>query len=124
MNLGRWIVGCGAAVVLAACGGGSGGGNPLQPPPGPALLADTVNIVDNSFGPQTVKVTQGGTVTWTWAGTNTMQHNVRWASGPTLPPGSATQATGTPYDVTFAQVGNYEYVCSVHQGMQGAVFVE
>ena len=121
MRLVRWIAACG--VILAACGGGSGG-NPLQPP-GPSVTADTVTIVDNSFGPTAVAVTPGGTVTWIWNGTNTMQHNVSWASGPgSLPGNSTTQATGTPYSVTFNDVGTYQFVCTLHSNMGGTVFVQ
>jgi plastocyanin len=89
-------------------------------------MAATITVVDNSFGPQTVLLSAGGTVTWMWSSANIQPHNVRFSSGPApLPAGSpGTQATGPNYDVTFAQVGTYEFVCSVHQGMQGAVFVE
>lgn len=125
MQMRRWMVGCGAAVVLTACGGsGTGPDNPLQPPPGPAVPFDTVLIVDNAFGPEAVKITLNGTLTFEWAGTNVMQHNVRWASGPTIPPPGPTQATGAPFEVTFAQAGTYEFVCTLHTAMQGAVFVE
>ena len=122
MVLRRWVTGIGAGLVLAACGGS--GGSPLEPPSGPAVSADTINIIDNAFGPQTVLITQGGTVTWTWAGTNTMQHNVKWASGSVTLPSSPTQATGTPFDVMFPQPGTYEFVCTLHAGMDGAVFVQ
>jgi plastocyanin len=120
----RWIAACGI-VVGAACGS-SGGDDPFQPPPGPAVMADTVTIVDNSFGPETVKITNGGTVTWIWSPTNTMQHNVLWGTVPAgaMPPSGPTQATGAPFEVTFTQVGTYEFVCTLHVGMQGAVFVE
>ena len=118
MRLVRWIAACG--VILAACGGGSNGGNPLQP--GTPVVADTVTIADNAFGPAAVTVSPGGTVTWIWAGVN--QHNVQWASGPgTLPAGSTTQASGTPYTVTFSDVGTYQFQCSVHSNMSGTVFV-
>lgn len=121
MVLRRWVTGIGAGMVLAACGGGGGG--PLQPP-GPPVTADTVNIVDNQFGPTAVSVVSGGTVTWTWSPNNTMQHNVRWMSGPVMPPSSPTQATGAPFEVTFTQFGTYEFVCNLHTGMQGTVFVQ
>lgn len=120
-----WIAACGFLLAVA-CGGGSGTDNPFQPPPGPAVPADTVVIVDNQFGPSTVKVTNGGTVTWEWSPTNTMQHNVRWGVVPAgqMPPAGPTQATGMPFEVTFTQVGSYEFVCTLHAGMQGVVFVE
>jgi plastocyanin len=119
----RGLTSLGAALVVAACGSSpTDGGNPLQPPAGPPVSAATITIVDNAFGPQTVKVTNGGTVTWVWNGSN--QHNVRWGTGPVMPMGSPTQATGAPFELTFTQAGTYEFVCSIHQGMQGAVFVE
>jgi plastocyanin len=126
MGVSRGWLSLAAAVVLAACGGSgpTDNGNPLQPPPGPPVAADTITIVDNAFGPQSVKVTNGGTVTWLWNSSNTQQHNVRWGTGPVMPMGSPTQSTGAPFEVVFTQPGTYEFVCSVHQGMQGAVFVE
>lgn len=119
------MAGLGCAALLAACGESNPtGGNTLQPPPGPAVGADTITIVDNAFGPATVLITTGGTVTWIWNMNNLQQHNVRWGAAPMMPPGSPTQATGTPFEVTFAQAGTYEFVCSIHAGMQGAVFVQ
>jgi plastocyanin len=122
----RWIAAFGV-LAGAACGSSSGINNPIEPPPGVAVPADTVNIIDNSFGPSTVKITAGGSVTWTWDATNTMQHNVRWGSWPgavTSPPNGPTQATGAPFEVILTAVGMYEFVCSLHSGMSGAVFVE
>ena len=124
MSLRRLVLACGV-LLWVACGSSTGSGNPLQPPPGPALPADTVVIVDNAFGPTSVKISNGGTVTWEWSASNTMQHNVRWASAPgAFPPASPTQATGQPFEVTFTQVGTYQFVCTLHTGMEGAVFVE
>lgn len=80
--------------------------------------------MDNAFGPSSVSISQGGTVTWMWAPTNTAQHNVRWGAGPVVPTGSATQATGDPYEVTFNQFGTYEFNCSLHAGMTGTVLVQ
>ncbi len=121
----RWMAAFGL-LIAAACGDGSSGGNdPLQPPPGPAVMADTINIIDNAFGPTSVKIVSGGTVTWTWDAANTQQHNVRWGTVPgTTPPQSPTQATGAPFDVTLTTPGAYQYVCTLHSNMSGTVFVE
>ena len=120
-----WMAAFGV-LIAAACGGGSSGGNdPLQPPPGPPAQAATINIIDNSFGPTSVKIVSGGTVTWTWDATNAQVHNVRWGMVPgTTPPEGPAQATGAPFQVALTTPGSYQYVCSFHTGMEGIVFVE
>lgn len=120
----RWMAAFGV-LIAAACGGSSGGNDPIQPPPGAAVQADTINIIDNAFGPTAVKIVSGGEVTWTWDPTNTQQHNVRWGTVPgTTPPQGPTQATGAPFAVTLTTPGAYQYVCTLHTGMEGTVFVE
>ena len=114
-------------LLVAACGGSGGGPNdPLQPPPGPALAADTIQVSDNVFGPTDVKIVSGGMVTWTWNPANSQTHNVRWGTIPptAMPPQGPTQITGSPFDVTLTVVGVYEYVCNLHAGMSGHIFVE
>ena len=120
------LIAVGVALMIAACGGSGGSDNPLQPPPGPAVQADTINVSDNVFGPGSIKIVTGGSVTWTWNPSNVQQHNVRWAAVPAgaMPPQGPTQATGAPFEVQLTMAGTYEYVCTLHSGMQGAVFVE
>jgi plastocyanin len=88
----------------------------------PPATAD-VSVQDNVFEADYVVVAAGGTVTWTWAGSN--QHNVTWASGGW--PNSATQTSGT-HSVTFDTPGTYVYYCSIHgsatSGMRGTVVVK
>lgn len=73
---------------------------------------------DNSFGPATVRIAKGGTVTWNWAGKN--EHQVA-AQGSF----SARQTSGS-FSATFSQAGEFPYVCTVHafSGMTGTVIVE
>ena len=121
-----WMAVCGVLLVAACGGSGSGPNDPPVPPPGLAVMADTIQISDNVFGPTDVKIVSGGAVTWTWSPSNTQTHNVRWGVVPAgaNPPQGPTQATGSPFEVTLTVVGVYEYVCTLHTGMEGHVFVE
>jgi plastocyanin len=82
-----------------------------------------VDVVDNSFIPETVTTSRGSTVTWTWRGG--AQHNVTFEDGTGS---SATQTTGT-LDRTFSAAGTFRYRCTIHSssftiGMVGAVVVQ
>ena len=75
-----------------------------------------------SFGPDTVRVPRGTTVTWiscepegTEAHTSTSTEN-RWSS-PFLAPGES-------YSRTFPEAGRFSYFCEPHPFMQGVVVVE
>jgi plastocyanin len=120
MSVARWVAVC-AAVLGAACSEDDG----LSPPPGPPVSSATITILDNSFGPQTVLLTVGGTVTWEWNPNNVNPHSVVFSSAAGAPGGHPTaKATGTPYAGTFAQAGTFNFHCSVHGGLVGAIFVQ
>ena len=73
----------------------------------------------NSFSPAEVDITSGGMVNFTWNG---VTHNVTFIN----PPGSVSNVTDRSsgsVSVTFPQVGTYNYVCTLHSGMQGIVTV-
>lgn len=94
---------------LAACGGGSDGGSTTAEP-------GVVTVNDNYFTPATITVHAGDTVTWKWAGA--ADHNV---TGPGF--NSPSQGKGSTFQHTFTDVGTVNYVCTLHQGMKGAVKV-
>jgi plastocyanin len=91
----------------------------------PAALptAAAVQVRDNLFTPADVRIAQGGTVTWTWAGSN--PHSV--TSGTGTPNGlfdSGIRTTGT-FQFTFRETGTFPYYCVVHGlAMRGTVVVE
>ena len=88
----------------------------------PPASAD-VSVQDNFFDDEYVVVAAGGTVTWTWAGSN--PHDVTWVSGGFSD--SPTQVAGT-HSVTFNTPGTYVYYCTVHgsstSGMRGTIVVK
>jgi plastocyanin len=90
-----------------ACGGSSGSSTPAA--------AGHVNVLDNRFDPTTVTVSVGDTVTWDFKGA--VAHNV---TGPGFK--SANMKSGT-FAHQFNSAGNYDYVCTIHQGMKGTVKV-
>ena len=86
---------------------------------GGAVQDAEVEMDDNVFRPSTVRVLQGGTVTWTNEGS--VQHNTTsiatgWASANLNPNGTFTQP--------FPTAGTFNYRCTLHPGMNGTVVVE
>jgi plastocyanin len=110
-----WIAGLAAPVLVAML----------------LLLAGTPNVtandqasadvkIDNfSFGPQTVTVPVGGTVTWTNA--DDIPHTVVSTDGVFK---SKVRDTDEKFSYTFTKAGTYPYYCSVHPKMTGQVVVK
>jgi plastocyanin len=96
----------------------------------PALAAD-VTISNFAFDPSTTTITQGDTVTWTWAGPDT-NHSVTadpnqadtFDSDPGGPPNSLTHPPGSTFAHTFNTSGTFTYLCRVHSFMTGKVVVK
>ena len=85
-----------------------------------ALAADTeVQIDQFSFAPQRITVKAGTTVTW--INDDDIPHTV--ASSSKLLK-SKTLDTKDKFSFTFTTPGAYEYFCSIHPHMTGAIVVE
>ena len=78
-----------------------------------------VKIDNFSFGPQTVTVPIGGTVTWT--NRDDIPHTVVSTDGVFK---SKVRDTDEKFSYTFAKTGTYPYYCSVHPKMTGKVVVQ
>jgi plastocyanin len=127
-----------ATAILAGCGGTSAATTPagvatasstststmqMPPPAGAASAAapvatDHVAIQGFAFGPTTVNVRPGTTVTWTQQDED--QHTVTaddasFASSPLT--------TGQTFTHTFTAPGTYHYHCAIHPFMHGTVVV-
>ena len=86
----------------------------------PAQAADTEVLIDQfTFTPQRFTVKAGTTVTW--INEDDVPHTV--ASSSKLFKSKALD-TGDKFSFTFTTPGTYEYFCSVHPHMTGAVVVE
>ena len=81
--------------------------------------AAEVKIDNFSFGPQTVTVSVGATVTW--INRDDIPHTVVSTDGVF---NSKVKDTDEKFSYTFAQAGTYSYYCSVHPKMTGKVVVQ
>ena len=76
--------------------------------------------IDNfSFGPQTITVSVGTTVTWT--NRDDIPHTVVSTDGVFK---SKVRDTDEKFSYTFTKTGTYPYFCSVHPKMTGQVIVQ
>lgn len=116
-SIARASAGIAAAALLAAagCGDTDDGDEGSSPSADEGGGSTTVEVDDNLFDPDTVEISAGDTVTWEWVGSE--PHNVSADDFK-----SDIQQEGT-FEHAFAQAGSYEYVCTVHPGMEGTVEV-
>lgn len=78
-----------------------------------------VKIDNFSFGPETLTVPAGTTVTWT--NRDDIPHTVVSTDGVFK---SKVRDTDEKFSYTFAQAGTYPYYCSVHPKMTGKIVVQ
>jgi plastocyanin len=130
----RWLalmLACMAlALVAAGCGdddddGGGGGGGAAtteEPAGGGGGAGGGADVSEEgiSFQPAEVTVGVGDTVTWT--NNDSVDHDVTADSFSSGEPGG--MAPGDTFEQTFEKAGTFDYVCTVHPGMEGTVVVE
>ena len=112
-----WIVSLLATVMVAALllSAGSPGSSAKTPQPATAEVK-----VDNfSFGPATLTVPVGTTVTWT--NRDDIPHTVVSTDKVFK---SKVLDTDEKFSFTFAKAGTYPYFCSIHPKMTGSVVVQ
>jgi len=87
-------------------------------PQAPASTAE-VKIDNFSFGPQTLTVAVGTTVTW--INRDDIPHTVVSNNGVFK---SKVLDTDDKFSYTFSKAGDYQYFCSIHPKMTGKVVVQ
>lgn len=119
------------ALALAGCGGAQ---DPQPAAPGtaaPTAAAPTptdaaggvgtpVRIEDFSFTPDVVTIAATDTVTWDYSTNGAAQHTVDFDDGEQ----SEVLRPGDTYERTFAEPGEFAYVCRFHPNMTGVVTVQ
>ena len=126
-----------AVIVTAACGGSSstatgvigvapgtptgGGGSSSGGGAGATPGADTVNVGNDFFSPNSITVPVNTLVTWVWLPGDVI-HTVTDNADTTIM--SPFQSSGT-YARRFTVAGSYPYHCSIHGfAMTGTVIVQ
>jgi len=85
----------------------------------PATANAEVKIDNFSFGPQTLTVPVGATVTWT--NRDDIPHTVVSTDGVFK---SKVRDTDDKFSYTFDKAGTYPYYCSIHPKMTGKIVVQ
>jgi len=85
----------------------------------PSAPAAAVKIDNFVFGPQTITVPVGTTVTWT--NVDDIPHTAVSTDGVFK---SKVMDTDEKFSFTFTKTGTYSYYCSVHPKMTGKVVVQ
>ena len=85
----------------------------------PSAPAAAVKIDNFVFGPQTITVPVGTTVTWT--NVDDIPHTAVSTDGVFK---SKVMDTDEKFSYTFTKAGTYSYYCSVHPKMTGKVVVQ
>ena len=126
-----------AAVALAACGSSGGTAPPSNNNPGGggggggSGVAPSVTVSNNTFSPDRVTVTRGGSVTWRWdscsgdvygGGETCVAHSVTFDDGSAS---AAPQSSGS-FVRSFDTAGTFTYYCTAHgrASMSGSVVVQ
>ncbi len=84
----------------------------------PIAAASAVKIDNFSFGPQTITVPVGATVTWT--NRDDIPHTAVSTDGVFK---SKVMDTDEKFSYTFSKAGTYAYYCTIHPKMTGQVVV-
>jgi plastocyanin len=113
-----WIASFMSAVIIAVVLLLAGSPTATAADPPSATNAE-VKIENFSFGPQTITVPVGATVTWT--NHDDIPHTSASTDGVFK---SKVMDTDEKFSYTFAKAGTYTYYCTIHPKMTGQVVVK
>jgi plastocyanin len=114
-----WIASLVAPVLIAVFALLAGTGRVAASDQPSAANAAVVKIDNFVFGPQTVTVLAGTTVTWT--NSDDIPHTAVSTDGVFK---SKVLDTDEKFSYTFTKAGTYSYFCSIHPKMTGKVVVQ
>jgi len=108
-----------AVATLAACGGSSYGSPTSPGGGGDGLTVDATPSL--SFGPATLTITAGQTVTFAFG---SVAHNVFFDQQAGVPSDIEGLNANVSVQRTFATAGTYHYSCHIHPSMRGTIVVQ
>jgi len=88
-----------------------------------------VSVGNNAFSPAELTITQGDTVSWTFAGPDTNHSTTTTADGQTTwdsDPGNPfpNHQVGDKFSWNFTEPGEFRYFCKTHSFMTGRIVVQ
>jgi plastocyanin len=113
-----WVAGVAASVMIAMLILFAGSSS-VKANDQPSAANAVVKIDNFVFGPQTITVPVGATVTWTNA--DDIPHTAVSTDGVFK---SKVMDTDERFSYTFTKAGTYSYYCSVHPKMTGKIVVQ
>ena len=116
----QWIFGMATQLVAAVALIAGGQKGLVASPDTQSGSTVEINIDNFSFGPETLTIPAGTTVTWT--NRDDVPHTVVDSEGKQIK--SPVLDTDQKFSYTFAKPGTYIYYCSVHPKMTGKVIVQ
>jgi len=121
------VIGAVALVpFLGACGGNdnkaaSSSGTTAAAGKTTAEATDQVSVKDFAFGPKSITVKVGTSVTWT--NKDDFDHSIQINSIDLTGPKFGPQTMPVTFMHQFDKAGTYPYICGVHNSMTGTVIV-
>ncbi|MEO6444469.1 MAG: Ig-like domain-containing protein [Gemmatimonadaceae bacterium] len=86
----------------------------------PNAVTVAAGNLTNDFTPRNIAVARGGSVTWTFGVT---AHDVDFQGQAGAPANIPITASNGGITRTFNNAGSFGYICTIHSGMSGGVFV-
>lgn len=83
-----------------------------------SVSANTINITNFAFDPNSITVNLGSTVRW--VNRDSVPHRILFADGAD----SQILAPSQSWSRKFDGAGTFDYACTIHPAMQGTVIVE
>jgi plastocyanin len=83
-----------------------------------SVSANTINITNFAFDPNSITVNFGSTVRW--VNRDSVPHRILFADGAD----SKVLAPSQSWSRKFDGAGTFDYACTIHPAMQGTVIVE
>jgi plastocyanin len=120
------LTACGDSTATApttAGGAGNGGADPT----GSVIVSVGTNFFrssrNGSMNAAVDTVAAGEKVTWRWAGTGAVPHNVASVGMPSFTSSGIQTADGSTYELTFTSPGTYRYNCAIHGNLMTGMVV-
>ncbi len=115
----KWISAAIAVVTLGLALGAGAGTKPVEGPADKAGNAAAIKIDNFSFGPATITIPAGSTVTWT--NNDDVPHVVSSDDNKLFK--SKALDTDDHFSFTFTKPGTYNYYCAIHPKMTATIVV-